>query len=41
MNLHKDTEAFNSLSAITSEYIGIPISAIKRNVKSYIKDKNF
>lgn len=31
MNLHKDTEAFNSLSAITSEYIGIPISAVKRD----------
>lgn len=31
MNLHNDAEAFQSLSAITAEYIGIPISAVKRD----------
>lgn len=31
MNLHKDIEAFNDLAAVTAEYIGIPMLAVKRD----------
>lgn len=31
MNLHNDREAFDSLTEITAQYIGIPSSAIKRD----------
>ncbi|MCH5256661.1 MAG: nucleotidyl transferase AbiEii/AbiGii toxin family protein [Lachnospiraceae bacterium] len=31
MNLHKDIESFNDLAAVTAEYIGIPMLAVKRD----------
>lgn len=31
MNLHKDKENFEDLIDVTAKYIGIPISAIRRD----------
>lgn len=31
MNLHNDPETFNTLSVLTAEHIGIPLSAVKRD----------
>ena len=31
MNLHNDKESFNSLIAVTADYIGVPPAAVKRD----------